>query len=107
MFVTGILHGRKFGLLEQMIQAGGVKEPLGGIARGSWLIFSTEMMALAVIAVVASFIQGGGRIVLLCAITMGVNAALLFHFVGPFLGVYITIFVMLIYIIGGSLQGKG
>jgi hypothetical protein len=104
LFVFGILHGTKFGMLEGMIQANGVKAPLDGIIRTSWLGFSKEMMALAVIAFVASGIARAGWIVILCAITMAANGVLLFHFLGPFIGVYMAIVVTALYAVGGWMQ---
>ena len=106
LFLVGIGHGLKRKAVEAMIPASGLHGPLEGILKGCWLVFSGEMVALAVIAVVASRMLGGGRIVLVCGLTMAFNAALLFHFVGAALPIYITMFVMLMWLIGGSLQGK-
>jgi hypothetical protein len=106
LFVVGILHGRKLPMLDEMIRAGGVKAPLDGIAKGSFLVFSVEMMGLAVIALVASMMQRGARIVLLCAAIMGVDAVLLFKFLGLFSGVYICVFVTVMFFVGGLLQNK-
>jgi putative intracellular protease/amidase len=106
ILVVGILHGFKIKDIDAMIPASGLHGPLEGILKGCWLVFSGEMVALAVIAFVTSRMQGGGRIVLVCASTMAFNAALLFHFVGAATPIYITMFVMLMWLIGGSLQGK-
>jgi hypothetical protein len=64
------------------------------------------MVALAVIAVVASAMSSGGRFVLICAATMIFNAGLLLHFVGPFFGVYVSAVVGLFYLAGGLMQVK-
>jgi hypothetical protein len=106
IFVVGILHGLKIKDIDAMIPASGLHGPLEGILKGCWLVFSGEMVALAVIALVTSRMQGGGRIVLVCGLTMAFNAALLFHFVGAATPIYITMFVMLMWLLGGSLQGK-
>lgn len=106
LFLTGIGHGAKFGQLQGMIQASGLKAPLDGIVRACWLTFSSEMVAIAVIATVASGIERGGRIVLICAATMILNGALLFHYLGLFIGVYATLAVALLFLAGGLLQGK-
>lgn len=106
LFVVGILHALKFTQLEGMIQASAIKPPLGGIAKGSWLIFSGEMMAMAVIALVGSGIPRGERIVLLCGLVMALNAVLLVKFVGVFAGVYITVFVMILFLAGAYLQSR-
>jgi hypothetical protein len=59
-----------------------------------------------VIAMMASGMAGGGRIVLLCAATMMANAMLLLHFIGPFFGVYVSVVVALFFLAGGWLQVK-
>lgn len=106
LFLTGLGHGAKFGQLEGMIQASNVKAPLDGIVRGCWLTFSGEMVALAVIAFLASGIEGGRRIVLICAAAMIFNAALLLHFLGPFFGVYVSAAVAVFFLAGGLIGTK-
>lgn len=106
LFIVGILHARKLSMLQEMIRANAVKAPLDGIASGSFLIFSGEMMAIAVIAFLASRIQNGARIVLICGLLMAVDAALLLKFVGVFSGVYICAVVMAMFLAGAFFQGK-
>jgi len=106
LFLTGIGHGTRIGQLQGMIAESGMKAPLDAILKGCWLVFSGEMVALAVIAVVASRLERGGNIVLICAATMIANAALLLHFVGLFFGVYVSVVVALFFLAGGGLQIK-
>jgi hypothetical protein len=106
LFATGIFHGMGFQKLQEMIAASGLKEPLLGILQACWFTFSGEMMVLAVIAFVASLMENGARIVLICAAISAVNGVLLLKFLGPFIGVYITAFVMALFLAGGLLQGK-
>ena len=106
LFLTGLGHGAKFSQLQGMIQASNIKAPLDGIVRGCWLVFSGEMVALAVIAVVASGMERGGRIVLICAATMILDGVLLFRFLGPFIGVYVTVAVAILFLAGGWMQTK-
>ena len=106
LFLTGIGHGTRIAQLQTMIVDSGMKAPLDAILKGCWLVFSGEMVALAVIAMVASGMAGGGRIVLLCAATMIANAMLLLYFMGPFFGVYVSVVVALFFLPGGWLQIK-
>ncbi len=106
LFLTGIGHGAKLAQLQGMIAASGLQAPMDGILKGCWLAFSGEMVALAVIAMVASAMQRGGPILLLCAATMIFNVGVLLHFVGPFFGVYITAAVGVFFLAGGLLQMK-
>jgi len=106
LLLTGIGHGIRILDLQKMILDAGMKAPLDVILKGCWLAFSGEMVALAVIAVVASGMVGGGRIVLICAATMIANAVLLLHFVGPGFPVYVSVTVALFLLAGGLLQSK-
>jgi len=102
--VFGILHGTRLGKVEEMMTAGGVKAPLDGLVKASWLIFSVEMVLVAVIALVASRMQQGKAIVLLCAAMNAANGLLVWHFFGLFIGVYAVIVVAILYLVGGLLQ---
>jgi len=106
LFLTGIGHGFRIADLQKMILESGMKAPLDVILKGCWLVFSGEMVALAVIAVVASRLERGASIVLICAAAMIANAVLLLHFMGPFFGVYVSAVVALFYLAGGGLQSK-
>ena len=106
IFPVGIGHGLKLKDLNAMIPASGLHGPLEGILKGCWLVFSGEMVALALITLLASFIQRGWRIVLLCGITMAFNAGLLIHFVGIATPIYITLFVALLWLAGAALQSR-
>ena len=75
LFLTGIGHGSRIADVQKMIVDSGMKAPLDAILKGCWLAFSGEMVAIAVIAVVASRLERGGSIVLICAATMIANAA--------------------------------
>ena len=106
LLLTGIGHGIRIVDVQKMIADSGMKPPLDLILKACWLAFSGEMVALAVIATVSSGMAGGGRIVLLCAATMIVNAALLLHFVGPSFPVYVSATVAVFFLAGGWMQSK-
>jgi hypothetical protein len=106
LLLTGIGHGIRIVDLQKMIVDGGMKAPLDVILKGCWLAFSGEMVALAVIAMVASRMAGGGRIVLICGATMIVNTALLLHFVGPSFPVYVSLTVAVFLLAGGLMQSR-
>jgi hypothetical protein len=106
LFLTGIGHGTRIVQLQKMMVDSGMKAPLDAILKGCWLVFSGEMVTLAVIAIVASAMAGAGRFVLICAATMILNAGLLLYFVGPFFGVYVSAVVALLFLTGGWLQTK-
>jgi hypothetical protein len=106
LFLTGLGHGARIVQVQKMIVDSGMKAPLDVILKGCWLAFSGEMVALAVIAVVASAMARGGLIVLICAATMILNAGLLGHFLGLSFPVYVSSVVALFYLAGGWMQGN-
>ncbi|MGB2591632.1 MAG: hypothetical protein WBG02_15530 [Candidatus Acidiferrum sp.] len=106
LFLTGIGHGSKLGNVQGMIAASSVKFPLAGMMRACWLAFSGEMVALAVIAALASAMAQGSRFVLICGLTMVFNAWVLLHFLGLFIGVYVSVAVAVLFLAGGFLQTK-
>jgi hypothetical protein len=106
LLLTGIGHGTRIVDLQKMIVDSGMQAPLDAILKACWLVFSVEMVALAVIAMVASWMAGGGRIVLICAATMMVNAVLLLHFVGPSFPVYVSATVAAFLLAGGLIKSK-
>jgi glucose-6-phosphate-specific signal transduction histidine kinase len=106
LFLTGIGHCLKIADIQKMIDASTLKLPLEAILKACWLAFGGEMVALAVIAIVASALGKGGRIVLLCAATMLANALVVYHFMGGFIGVYISVVVAVFFLAGGWMQSK-
>jgi hypothetical protein len=106
LLLTGIGHGIRIVDLQKMIVDSGMKAPLDVILKACWLAFSGEMVALAVMAMLASGMAGGGRMVLICAATMMVNAALLLHFVGLSFPVYVSLIVAVFLLAGGWMQSK-
>jgi hypothetical protein len=106
LLLTGLGHGAKLGQLDAMIQQAGLKAPLDAILRGCWLTLSGEMVAVGVLAILASRMDKGARIVLICAAAMIFNAGVLLHFVGPFIGVYLTATVAVLFLAGGWMQSK-
>jgi hypothetical protein len=106
LLLTGIGHGLRIVDVQKMMVDSGMKAPLDVILKGCWLAFSGEMVALAVIAMVASGMARGGRIVLICAATMIANAALLLHFLGPSFPAYVSLTVAVFLLAGGWMQSK-
>ena len=106
LFATAILHMAKFSHVEGLLQANAVGSSVAGIVKALWLIFAAEGIGVAIIALLASTIERGGRILIMCGLIMAVNAVLLVKFLGLFVGVYVAIFVMLMFLAGGFLMGR-
>jgi hypothetical protein len=106
LFASALLHGSGYLPLLRRIQAAAIPAPLDGILKASWLTFSVQFLALAVIAFMARKIERGGWIVLLCALFTAINAIILLWFLGPFLGLYLLVVVTALRLIGGWLQAR-
>ena len=79
---------------------------MDGILKASWLTFSVQFLALAVIAFLARDAERGARVVLLCAAFIALDDLICFYFLGPFIGVYLLSTVAVLFLIGGWLQAK-
>jgi len=106
LFFTGIGHATRIVHVEKLIAAGGMKAPLDLLLKVNWLAFAGEMVALAVIAMLASAMAGGGRIVLICGATMFVNVGIVFHFGGLSISLYVSLVVAVLLLAGGWMQAK-
>jgi hypothetical protein len=106
LFLTGIGHATRIAQVEKLTAAGGMKAPLDVLLKVNWLAFGGEMVALAVIAMVASAMAGGGRIVLICGATMLLNAGIAFHFAGLSIPLYVSLVVTVLLLAGGWMQAK-
>jgi len=71
-----------------------------------WLGFSVQLIAVAIIAILARSFERGGGIVLFCASTVAVNGALMLFFLGPFIGFWMVVVDTLLLGLGGYLQVK-
>ena len=107
LFIVGALHETRLPQFEKIIAASGMQGLAAGMFKGAQLVFGAEMLALAVIAFVASGMEKGARFVLICGATMALNAAILLWALGPVIPVDITIVLALMFLLGGSLQAKG
>jgi hypothetical protein len=106
LFCSALFHASGYIPLLRRIQSAAIQPPLDGILKASWLTFSVQFLALAVIAFLARKMERGGWIVLLCAAFLAVDAIILLRFLGPFLGVYLLAVVTALFLIGGWLQVK-
>jgi hypothetical protein len=106
LFASALLHGSGYIPLVRRIRAATIPAPLDGILQASWLTFSVQFLALAVIAFLARKMTRGGWIVLLCALFTAIDAVILLYFLGPFVGVYLLTAVTVVFLIGGWLQAK-
>lgn len=106
LFIVGVVHEMAIGKLDRMIAQSGLKPPASEIFRACWLLFGGEMMALAVIAWVASRVARGAGVVLVCGLAMLGNAAILLKYLGSSIQLYVTLAFAVIFLTGAWMQSK-
>lgn len=106
LFLTGCLHGVGYIKIARDLPNEHMSAVAASILKTCWLTFSVALIALAIIAFLARTMQGGGSLVLVCALASAANGLLMFHFLGPFIGVYLVVAVTLLLLVGGYLQMK-
>lgn len=111
LFASAIFHSSGYFRLVARMQAAEIEPPFPALLKACWWVLTVEFIALGIIALLAHRMahgghKQGGRIVLLCAATSAVTAALLFSFLGLFPGVYLLALVTVLLGIGGWFQGK-
>jgi hypothetical protein len=106
LFGSALFHASGYIMISRGIQAAGIHPPMDGILKASWLTFSVQFLALAVIAFLARDFARGGRIILLCAAFIALDDIICLYFLGRFIGVYLLSIVTVLFVIGGWLQSK-
>lgn len=101
---SAIFHASRYIPLLHRIEVAAIPVPLDGVLKASWLTFSVQFLALAVIAFLARKMEHGGWLVLFCAAILAVDAIILLRFLGPFIGLYLLTVVTVLFLIGGWLQ---
>jgi len=106
LFGSAIFHASGYIPLLRRMQSAPMQPPMDGILKASWLTFSVQFFALAVIAFLARDAERGGRTILLCAAFLVLDIIIMLYFLGPFIGVYLLSIVTVLFLIGGWLQAK-
>jgi len=104
--LTACFHSWGFVYLVKRIETEHIAAETAAILKTIWLGFSVQLIAVAIIAILARSLERGGGIVLFCAFTVAVNGALMLFFIGPFIGFWMVVIDALWLGLGGYLQAK-
>ena len=104
--LTACLHGVGFAFLAKRIETEHIGAETAAILKTCWLAFSVELIALAIVAILARSMERGAGIVIFCAFVVAVNGALMLAFLGPFIGFWMVAVDALLLGLGGYLQLK-
>ena len=107
MFVGALLHilGGSLGVFPVLAKAG-VDPRVAGAVKCVWLVVSAHGVLLAPALVWISRRQGTNSLLRYLALIPLVDAALMFHFVGPFAGLYLVSASALLLLTGAWLMPR-
>ena len=107
MFVGALLHilGGSLGVFPVLVKAG-VDLRVAGAVKCVWLVVSAHGVLLAPAFVWISRCQGTRSLLRYLALIPLVDAALMFHFVGPFAGLYLVSASALLLLTGAWLMPR-
>jgi hypothetical protein len=106
LFVTGCLHGAGYLSIVERVQKESLGAETAAILKTCWLVYSVELLSLAIIAFVARTKERGGTIVLICGAAVAASGLLMLYFLGPVIGVYLVCADAVPLVIGGYLQAR-
>lgn len=106
LFLVGLMHAfgseRIFPRLASALDAG-----LFGAIKGLWWSFSVEFVVLSFVTFWSSRLPNGRGLVLLCTLIPAATAALMYRFVGPFIGAHMLAVASVFLAVGGFLLPPG
>ncbi len=103
LVATAALHTAGYPSVSSTMLASGLNADLVAALRALWLMFSAQLVVLAIVVILARSVPGGKRIVLACALIPAVDAALLLRFVGVFAGTLGLAMATVLLVLGGLL----
>jgi len=103
LFGTALFHASGYGGVANAIAASAAQPFLVSAVKGLWLMFSSHLIILSLVFVVASRSSSGKWVVLACALMPAVDTLLLLRFVGIFPGSILIATATILFLIGGLL----
>jgi hypothetical protein len=102
-FAAAVLHAAGYREVTEAVQATVAKPFVLGAFKAVWLMVFVNQLILGVLLVAASRIAGAKRIVLLATMIPLADTALLFYFVGIFVGTISLAFSTVLFLVGAWL----
>jgi len=107
LFVTALLHGSGYPKMSAEMAGSNARPVVASAFKALWLVFSAHLIVLSLIFVAASRIPGGKRIVLIGLLIPAFDVALLFHFLGLFVGTIAVALAGVLLLAGGLMLPNG
>jgi hypothetical protein len=103
LFCAGLMHIIGYTFLVPVIAKAGLDPKVLGAVKAVWLVFSVELLILSPAFVWISRRPGARSLLFYLALIPVINAVLMYHFVGRFIGFYLVAGGALVLLIGAWL----
>ena len=106
LVATAAVHAAGYPSVSTAVLTSGLSPPLIAAVRALWLMFSVQLVILAIVVILARSVSGARRIVLACALIPAADTALLLRFAGWFVGSFGLAAATVLLVLGGLLLPK-
>ena len=103
MFLAGLAHTIGYGFVMPVLVKSNLPAQIVDAIRCVWLVYSVHLILLSVAIVWISRLPGTRSLLLFLALVPIFDAFFMFHFVGPFLGLYMVATSAVLLLIGAWL----
>jgi len=102
-FLAGLAHTLGYKIVTPMLLKSNLPGNIVDAIRGVWLIYSAHLILLSVVIVWVSRMPGTRSLLMFLALFPISDAVFMYHFVGPFIGLYMVSTAALLLLIGAWL----
>lgn len=103
LFLAGLTHTLGYKFVAPVLVKSNLPANIVDAMKGVWLIYSAHLVLLSVTIVWISRVPGTRSLVLFLALFPLSDAVFMYHFVGPFLGLYMVSTAAVLLLIGAWL----
>ena len=103
LFLAGLTHTLGYKFVAPVLVKSSLPANVTEALKGVWLIYSAHLILLSVVIVWISRLPGTRSLVLFLALFPVSDGVFMYHFVGPFIGLYMVSTAAVLLLIGGWL----
>ncbi len=107
MFLAGLAHTLGYKFVVPILLKSNLAPHIVDAIKGVWLIYSAHLILLSVVIAWVSRLHGTRSLILFLALFPLIDAVLMYHFVGFFVGFYMVSTAAALLLVGGWLLPHG